>query len=281
MKDFYEAAVTVEDSHQNRLDDADTGLLSLEEVLVPAVARMEIDAVKAVQAKAQRDTPDAVPLLMQCRLFIFAMAGNAVEGAKQARALREAAEQEKIQEQERERQRQKEALQKQKAEERLQRREKRAKQRALEIRNRKQELKKKLPRNMELWREVAFLMTELAKLQKEEKLWKEAERIMEAREADLVQREKASAESQKETADKSVVVEENHDELQSNVDDVVDSIKLSSLRIQSAVDVIKKTMEDSAEVRQELYDKYSKDHIFHGYAGINDTKGLIRFLSQD
>jgi hypothetical protein len=66
--------------------------------------------------------------------------------------------------------------------------------RQLERSRQKAELKKKLPRNQELWREVAYLMTEISKLSKEERLWQQAEQNLAAAEQELDRQEQEQLE---------------------------------------------------------------------------------------
>jgi hypothetical protein len=85
-----DSAVSQQGSHQNQLDEIGCGLLSLEEVLIPAVAREETKALKKVQAKAQRDTPEAVEALMLCRVAIYESVECGIVSARAARLKREA-----------------------------------------------------------------------------------------------------------------------------------------------------------------------------------------------
>ena len=279
IRALYESAVSQEGSHQNFLDEVGSGLLSLEEVLLPAVAREEENALKKIQAKAQRDTPEAVEALKMCRRAIYECVESGIVAARAARLKREA---EEKQHQERLKLEREEFMERRRVEreEELNRRrlhreelQKAAKERT------KNEMKKKLPKNVETWQEVAFLMTELAKIRKEERMWTETERNLDAEieHFSRQQDELTSLEDETETQ----IISNTCEEVKERVESAVEDIGLSSLRIQRASQLVANAIDEANLARSELFIKYTEDHQFHGYAGVNDPKSLIRILSQD
>jgi superfamily II DNA helicase RecQ len=272
--------VAQDDSHQSQLDAAASGLLSLEDVLLPAIARHETNALKQIQAKAQRDaSDDVVEAIKQCRVAICDCTESAIRAVRQARLEREALHSKHLEElaQEREMQREKRRLEREEELER--RRQERAKAREEERERKRREMKKTLPKNVELWKEVAFLMTELAKMSKEEKLWQEIDKKLDEKAKEI---ETTKNEIQNKApvpdADESDKIDE---EYQERVDNAVEDINLSALRIQRALQLVSEAVAEADGVRSDLFQKYIHDHQFHGYAGVNDPKALIRMLSQD
>ena len=68
--------------------------------------------------------------------------------------------------------------------------------------------------------------------------------------------------------------------LQIETEEKVKDIVLASTRIQKGLGMVLKILDDSAVAQKELYDKYKRDHLFHGYQAVDNPGGLIRFLSQ-
>jgi hypothetical protein len=267
---LYEQAMTTEGSDQMEL--AEAGLLSLEQVLLPAAAYQEDEALKKVQAVVQRDHPDKVDSIVACRKAVYDCVGaamTAVVSAREARRPAELAYLESVEEAKQTALQHEKLLTERMAEQIEQ-------MAAMERAKRLREAVKKLPRNQELWREVVYLMTEMSKLQKEERLWKEsAERL--ARRAQEVA----------EQHDTAVVDDDMHEEDVAQVDpdmdkvtQTVDDITISSVRINKALQIVSNIAIESDRVRKELYHRYRRDHQFHGYQGVKDPKGLLRALSQ-
>jgi hypothetical protein len=278
IKSFYEAAIRIQGSYQTRLDELGSGMLSLEEVLIPAVVMQETDALKHLQAKAQRDaSEEAVEALKECRRAIYEAAESSIRSVREARVMREEEQVERDRAWEEERRHMKEQRRLEKEEAKRIRREERSKAKALKKERTRLDMKKKLPKNMELWREVAFLMTELTNLQKEERMWKEAERRLTEKEIEVSEKEQ----SKQEEIDDEDAVDIGPNVLKEKVDMAVSDILLSSVRVNRAVELVAGVVTESDETRKELYNKYRKDFQFHGYKGVNNNKGLLRALSQD
>mmetsp|Transcript_26116 Transcript_26116/g.39521 ORF Transcript_26116/g.39521 Transcript_26116/m.39521 type:complete len:355 (+) Transcript_26116:89-1153(+) len=272
---LYTAAVAQDDSHQNELDDVGCGLLSMEEVLLPAVAREETSILKQLQAKAQRDAPDNVNSLKQSRRAVYESVENGIVAAREVRIKREIEEKEH-------RRLMEERQRLEKEEKRVELQREHAK-RLQERKDMKQlEMKKQLPKNMAMWQEVAFLMTELAKMKKEEKMWNEVDKQLDVKAEGLSQGklEKVNMSFQ-EIGDKILHYSNTSQEIKERVESAMHDIHLSSLRIKRATTVVENQVSSADQIRSGLFEKYTRDHQFHGYTGIRDPKSLIRILSQD
>lgn len=279
IRALYESAVSQEGSHQNHLDDVGSGLLSLEEVLLPAVAREEENALKKIQAKAQRDTPEAVETLKMCRRAIYECVESGIVSARAARLKREAEEKQHQERLKLEHEEYMERLRVEREEELNRRRLRREELQKAAKERTKHEMKKKLPKNVEMWQEVAFLMTELAKIRKEERMWAETEANLDVEIEQLSKQQNPLTSLEDETEIKTMST--IGDEVKERVESAVEDIGLSSLRIRRASQLVANAIDEANVARSELFTKYTKDHQFHGYAGVNDPKSLIRILSQD
>jgi len=265
---LYQEAIEHGSGDQRELSDA--GLLSLEEVLLPAIAHQEEQPLKTLQAKVQRDKPDLTSTVVACRKAVYDSVGAAIQAATQSRQARKPAQETaKLQwdkEREEEQRRQEEYL---------------ASSRKIQREKRIRELKKKSPRNQELWREVAYLMTEMGKLEKEERLWKEAEKDLVQREQDMkVREQEKQSQDDKMDVDEDAMIDSKPSEEFTKFEQSVEDITLSTIRIQQALKIVSGIITDSDQVRKDLYHRYRQDHQFHGYQGVKDPKGLLRALSQ-
>jgi hypothetical protein len=198
--------------------------------------------------------------------------------ARQSRLIRQEEEAKQAAIQQEEKRQAREIRKQEKEQEREIRAQKRAVERAAERERRKRELKKKHPQNVELWREVALLQSELTKIEKEEKMWKETEANLNNRESELAIREQ---EAQQEEPAEPLVESNEKDDLEIQVDHAVEDITLSSLRIQQALRLVSNLVTQSNATQKELFENYTKDHQFHGYRGVNNPKALIRALAMD
>ena len=276
IKALYQCAVEDPNSHQSQLDEQGSGLLSLEDVFLPASIAQEVEALKRVQSKAQRDTPHHVKDLETCRRALYESGERAIVKAREARMVRQEdeAKQNAIRQEEKRQAKEQRRVEKEAA--RQLRREERADARAAEKERRKRECKKKLPMNVELWGEVALLMTELTKLEKEERVWKETEANLKNRERELSVREQEYV-SEEEPEPR----ENKKDDLEVQVEHAMEDITLSSLRIQQALRLVSGLVIQSNATQKVLYETYTKDHQFHGYRGVNNPKALIRALAME
>ena len=293
------ALVISSDRDQEYLNPA--GLLSFEQVLLPAIARQEDLALKALQSKVQRDHPEWTYVVRDCRVQVYQMIHAAMEAVKKNRHRRLQQVMERRQAKAEEREARRKAMEEAYQQELEQRRQYQEMERARRLRN----LKRQHPRNQQLWREVAVLMTAISKLEKEEKAWIELEQEIAAREQQQVEQEVPIQQGEQvrqvslpadgnQTPDDSVtkteysttgdiedVVDVPKHELQIQVERALHDIAVSSTRIQDGLKIVKSIVSDADAVRTELYEKYRQDHQFRGYQAIKDPKGMIRFLSQD
>lgn len=276
VKALFEHAMTNDQSDQSALVDA--GVLSFEEVLLPAIASSELQALKELQAKVQRDLPHQTDMVVRCRKTVMSSIGaamNAVAESRAVRAIKDAQRREETEQQkERELQRQEEEM--------VRSEEVREREREVLRNKHKQELIKRLPKNQELWREIVYLMTEMSKLQKEEKMWKEAAEYLDQQEREIVELERQQQEEEESQTFEEVDApqdEEISEEI-NKVNQTLEDISLSCVRIQQALENVSKIAEESDRVRLQLHQQYRRNHQFQGYQGIKDPKGLILSLSQ-
>ena len=274
---LYETAYADETTDQAQVL-TDAGLLSLQHVLLPAVAYQEDEALKQLQAVVQRDDPNNKPAILACRKAVYDGIHAAMAAVDEARTARRVVEVQREAEWAAARER----AQQQKRQQQARRAEQKNQERAIQRAKRKSELVKKLPRNQELWREVVYLMTEMSKLQKEERLWKEAKERLEKREEEV-----AASEAQQQSLGSSDDAEDAAPESSfepcadmEKVTQTVQDITVSSVRIHQALNIVSEIATESERVRKELHERYRRDHQFHGYQGVKDPKGLLRALSQ-
>jgi len=147
------------------------------------------------------------------------------------------------------------------------------------------------PRNKELYREMAALLSDCHRLQREEKKWEEAGQRLAAQEAEVESRLRSLAEAKaggaeddaEEGAIASREVEQGRtlaEAAERSTQNAIDDVLTSAGRVESALSEVAALVAESDAVRRELYGKYRTDHQFHGYRGNRNTKGLIVALSQ-
>jgi hypothetical protein len=272
------------------------GILSLEQVLLPALGIQEEKALKRVQAKVQRDAPECYKLAMEtCRRLVRQSVAMAIQAAEQSRMDRCQHQQELRQHKTEQRRLQREARARALQEQQEARAQERQRLKELENTERMRVLARQYPRNQELWKEVFFLTSSITQLEKEERMWIQAEQ-------DLIQSSSSSSSSttteNATTATAATtaatttttnmqdypepkVVQAPKDPLQEKAEQTLQDIVLASTRIQQGLGIVLNILEESDQVRKEMYRKYRQDHQFHGYQGVRNPKGLIRFLSQE
>jgi hypothetical protein len=282
----------ISDQQKQATAEKDAGLLSFTQVLLPAAAYCEEQALKQLQAVVQRDYPgadsSATETVKLCRKAVYDGVSAAMRAAQASRVIRFAADQ------------QREAAWRQDAADKADRERDSAEQlqqqedecHKLELSRQKADLKKKLPRNQELWREVAYLMTEISKLSKEERLWQQAEQNLAAAEQELDRQEQEQLELLEQKQDQADMDNSANDDDPNEtstkttspeftmVEQTIEDITLSSIRIQQALKIVSGIITESDQVRKDLYRRYRQDHQFHGYPGIKNPKGLLKALSQ-
>ena len=269
QKLYDEALENLEDGDQQMLQPV--GILSFQDVMLPALALEEDRALKQMQKKVQRDAPQLKRVMQECRCHVYKAVEAARQAAKESRIQRETAYREKLQ---REHDHKMEMM-------RAQREQDRQTKLAAQQLRRNQALRKQQrqhPKNQELWREIIFLLTAVSQLEKEEKLWK-------AIDSELEQQQKARANEAKDNEDAEEVENDMTAEvplhpLQERVESSVTSISLSSTRIQDGLQTVLSMINEADQLRRDLYAFYTKDFQFQGYLGIKNPKSMIQFLSQ-
>jgi hypothetical protein len=266
---------------QNYLKAA--GVLSLEQVLLPALGLEEEKAIKRIQATVQRDAPEYKFVMENCRRMVRQAVSNAIVAvsANREKRVRQQVERRRIHALElkecREARKREimEALKKRVQEQKRQREIVRVEQ--------KSRIKQNLARNQKLWKEVVFLTSSLSHLEREERLWIQAEmdlkQLEEKREHEKISTGNESTDD-KENASPMILAAKNHS-LHSEVECKAMDIAMASDRIQKGLVMVLQLLKESEEVRCYLYEKYRKDYLFQGYQSIDDPRGIIRFLSQN
>ena len=280
IKALFEAALQTYGSNSDNICTSDqeylrpAGILSLEQVLLPAIALEEEKALKKVQSKVQRDVPQYRSAMEQTRRLVRQSILAAMQAVSESRTIRCQKQEERREQDAKERriERQARALIKAQEHERyMELREKERQEKAAKV---KQMLKKKLPKNQELWKEVIVLTSSITQLEKEERLWLQADKA-------LMRSQELNDSDDSEQLTKEVVVQAQKDPLQRVTENSMQDIVIASTRIQQSLSLVRDVIEESEQVRKELYQKYRKDHQFHGYQGAKNAAGLIRFLSQE
>ncbi|KAL3909415.1 MAG: hypothetical protein SGILL_008097 [Bacillariaceae sp.] len=258
------------------------GVLSFEQVMLPALGLEEERALKLVQSKIQRDAPEYKFIMENCRRLVRQSMSEAISAVNQNRQGRV------MQQAERRRVRALEVVQAREI-----RKQGRLAAQELELQDlqrqqensrakKKQTLIRSLPKNQELWKEVVFLTSSIARLEKEQRLWVQADKDLKQLEGIGMEGDGVKSDIGKEnTSSRPVVLQSKKNSLQKEAERKVGDILMASDRIQKGLGMVLTLLKDSEEVRKELYEKYRKDHMFQGYQSINDPKGVIRFLSQN
>jgi hypothetical protein len=271
---FYKEAVAKEGGEQSMLTEY--GMLSFQDVLLPIVGHEEERALKRLQSVVQRDHSELTSCVVMCRKAVLDSIGAGMDAAAKARQLREQAETDR----EAGWAEQRMARAQEKEEEKVKRMEEKEKMNELKRKAALREAKKNLSFNQDLYREHAYLLSELPKLQKEEKAWREAEIELKKREAELETLEKELEEKGVARLSDNNRMEIDDEEPLKEVEQAIRSVKISSVRIQELLQNVSDVSVESDKVRKELYHKYRKDHQFHGYQGAANPKGLLLALSQ-
>lgn len=281
------------DSHQHQLTVAGTGLVSLQEVILPAIAYDTNAVLKKLQAKAQRNVKDGMPdhqgkdvvdVIETCRKAVSKCTSYAVKEAGKAwRDRHEKRKQAHVEQYAVEMENEKQL----RAQAKLQRKQERALRKQQAYERQRYEKQKSHPRNKEMWQEVAKLMMEIQKLEKEERLWKEALTEVEAMENNFQPPEKmdlASLDGPKSLRverQEALIQSAESTDLEAKSTSMVQDVTLATERISWMLQSVSLAMEESDRLRQEAYSKYQYDgHKFYGYM-TGDSKGLFHALSMD
>lgn len=302
LQQFHQLAVSTSatvqtQTHQAQLDSLGTHLLSLEDVLIPAAAQQENAAIKYHQARLQRDptaNASSIDICKSVRAYILEMASLGATAARANRLEREAAFQTQVAEREAEAQAERRRLRAEARQRQLERKAARAARRQQDRATRRVQDMRALPRNKELYREMAALLKDQNRLQREEKKWEEAGQKLAVQEVEVEGRLQALAAEGEANGGGMEEVEEGGgatlreveqsrhlaEAVERSTQNAIDDILTSAGRVESTLTEVAALVEESDAVRRELYGKYRTDHQFHGYRGNKNTKGLIVALSQ-
>lgn len=264
------------------------GILSLEQVLLPAVALQEETALKRVQAKIQRDAPAYKSTIEDSRRLIRTSIRKAIEAVQVSR-------QQRLEQQVVRRQETAELAR----QERLKKQQERARLRQLDADQRRQEVQQarerrftalKRQRNKSLYQEIFVLHRSMTRLEKEQRMWKQAQeqqeewkQKMQSNDVPVVPCDSGapaaggSTEEQESSDSSTNKVQVLRDRTETTMHDMV----LASKRIQQGLAQVLTILKDSEQTRQQLYKDYHRNHHFEGYQGVRNPRGLIRFLSQE
>ena len=291
---FHKDAISMgPNSHQHQLTVAGTGLVSLQEVILPAVAYDTNNVLKKLQAKAQRNVKDGMPdhqgrdvvdVIENCRKIVHKCTAHAItEAGKAWREKQERRQQDHLELHAAEMEKQKQL----RAQAKLQRKQERALHKQQAYERQRYEKQKSHPRNKEMWQEVAKLMMEIQKLEKEERLWKEALAEVKAMEKNFQPPEKIDlvslddSNSPRAEQQEALVKSVEGADLEAKSTTMVQDVTMATERISWMLQSVSLAMEESDRLRQEAYSKYQYDgHKFYGYQ-TGDSKGLFHALSMD
>jgi hypothetical protein len=251
------------------------GVLSMEQVLLPALGLEEERAIKRVQAKVQRDAPEYKFVMENCRRLVRQSVANAIAAVAANREKRVQQQVERRKMKSLEMQQARESRKLEMIEEHKRKVQEQKRLREIAKMEKKNKIKQQLPKNQTLWKEVVYLTSSISQLEKEGRLWVQAEKdlkILEGK-SDMDGNDKENATPVVFTAKKHYL----HKEAERKAKDIV----MASDRIQRGLGMVLQLLKESEQVRNELYNKYRNEHLFQGYQSIDDPKGMIRFLSQN
>eukprot|EP00586_Coscinodiscus_wailesii_P012988 CAMPEP_0172499670 /NCGR_PEP_ID=MMETSP1066-20121228/129431_1 /TAXON_ID=671091 /ORGANISM="Coscinodiscus wailesii, Strain CCMP2513" /LENGTH=661 /DNA_ID=CAMNT_0013273543 /DNA_START=76 /DNA_END=2061 /DNA_ORIENTATION=- len=260
-------------NHQESLSKTFPHKLSLEEVILPAVAQMELQALKACQASAQKykdaSGTEVIKTIETCRKVVVKSCMMGVDAARKNRMERENKRlKEKQRRQEcRKKKRQERMIEIQKRH--LKKRQMKSKKKAME----RLEKKKNLPCNREMWREVALLMTDVARLQKEKKAWLEAKRIVEKNQDQIKIITEMGDDVDSDSNDE--------DDVDKTIETIFEDITFASHRINRALQDVMKVAKESEKVKDEMFTLYTEKLQHRGYKGVRHPDELLRNISFD
>ena len=279
-------------SQQYQLSAAGSDLISMHEVILPAVAYDTNAILKKFQSKAQRSVQDGMPdsqgknvvdVIETCRKVVSKCSAHAAEVAgKLWRERQEKRQQSYLEHHAREMKEQKHR----RAQAKLQRKEQHALAKQQRYDRLKYEKQKSYPRNKEMWQEVAKLMMDIQKLEKEERLWNEALSEVSAMEKNFQPPEKMDLASlddvnprvaEQEKLCNAIVAAD----LNSTSTTMIQDVTIATERISWMLQSVSLAVEESDRLRTEAYQKYQYEgHKYHGYQTGN-SKQLFVALSMD
>eukprot|EP00592_Proboscia_alata_P008554 CAMPEP_0194363866 /NCGR_PEP_ID=MMETSP0174-20130528/11727_1 /TAXON_ID=216777 /ORGANISM="Proboscia alata, Strain PI-D3" /LENGTH=677 /DNA_ID=CAMNT_0039137573 /DNA_START=1 /DNA_END=2034 /DNA_ORIENTATION=- len=299
-------------------------LLSLEDVVIPSICHVENEILRTRQSLAQQyavamisyntslqcpsssdnQTSDiehnsicsdkvsekgpTITTILECRKLVRESGKKAVNAALNMRIQRETQKEKEMVEEKHRRKLERIERKKFKREERRREMEKTKTEKLQEKKSKNEmrhaECKKIFPKNKELWREIAIIMTELSKLEREKKAWDIISAKLKTEEEAFhnMEEQVLSDVSQSEVSVDFGEVGETCVEVESKVIDAVNDMSFSADRITRALQSISTLMENAEITRKELYEKYSNEHLFRGFTGMDeDPLSLLRQFTKE
>lgn len=265
-------------THQKDLHEANCSELSLTEVMIPSIIKVHNQQLKKIEGKAKgRKATATVKEIQAFRCLLKKAEVEMMKNAEAARAERkQVIRQERAAEEDR-KLKGKQELQQQRKQELKEKQLQLQVNQEKEIERQRRQQRKEYKKNKELWREVAFLMRELGNIEKEEKRWRDldATSIFGDSSLGLVLSDDTNAEEEAKT-----LLTEPAEEFK-ELHNIVNGITACANRICTGLDKIPPVVKEAEDVKDQVYEKYSKDHKWDGYRFKKAPKALFRALTMD
>mmetsp|Transcript_26881 Transcript_26881/g.64122 ORF Transcript_26881/g.64122 Transcript_26881/m.64122 type:complete len:386 (+) Transcript_26881:81-1238(+) len=256
------------------------GVLSLKEVMLPALALEEETAVKRVQAKVQRDAAEYTYAMKHCRRLIRQSVADAMTTVGDTSRKRDGVQAERRKQEVLRRRASLERKKQVKQEEQAKQTEEQQNRKQEQLLERKALMTRQHPQNQDFWKEVVFLTSSMAQLEKEERMWAQMERnLHQLEEKETPLKEGETEDENSSELKPSQLTAPKHD-LVAKTERQMEDILRASNRIQRGLGDVLKLLEDTEEVRKIFFKKYYLEHYFDGYVSLDNPKNMIRFLSQ-
>jgi len=271
-------------SHQYQLTRAGTNLLSLQEVILPSILTETSSALKAKQAKAQRNVKDGMPdhqgkdvveVIEACRKLVNRCIGEAMKDAGDSWRQREQSRAQSRMERHLAQVEQRKAAEK---EAKLQRKNERALARQERYEAAKREMKISHPRNKAMWTECINLEKEIQKLTREERSWMQVKKELDS----FIAPNNERMELDPIVPSASAATEEQvgNTPLEHTATTMVEDVTMAMNRLNWMLSSVSSAMEESDKLRKEAFTKYNEDHKMIGFSQFDDPKDLFRRVTR-
>jgi len=279
-----QAASVGSPSHQYQLTRAGTNLLSLQEVILPSILTETSSALKAKQAKAQRNVKDGMPdhqgkdvveVIEACRKLVNRCIGEAMKDAGDSWRQREQRRAQSRMERHLAQVEQRKAAE---TEAKRQRKNERALARQERYEAAKREMKISHPRNKAMWTECINLEKEIQKLTREERSWMQVKKELDS----FVAPNNERMELDPIVPSASAATEEQvgNTALEHTATTMVEDVTMAMNRLNWMLSSVSSAMEESDKLRKEAFTKYNEDHKMIGFSQFDDPKDLFRRVTR-
>ena len=279
-----QAASVGSPSHQYQLTRAGTNLLSLQEVILPSILTETSSALKAKQAKAQRNVKDGMPdhqgkdvveVIEACRKLVNRCIGEAMKDAGDSWRQREQKRAQSRMERHLAQVEQRKAAE---AQAKRQRKNERALARQERYEAAKREMKISHPRNKAMWTECINLEKEIQKLTREERSWMQVKKELDS----FVAPNNERMELDPIVPSASAATEEQvgNTPLEHTATTMVEDVTMAMNRLNWMLSSVSSAMEESDKLRKEAFTKYNEDHKMIGFSQFDDPKDLFRRVTR-